>query len=152
MGRVESSALVDAFVPRVFYFLWPERVGAWYAPANGTRVEVVSPGGIGPGARIRISGESRFGPGAVEAEVLEWEPPHAFGWRVVRGAPRAEVRLRCEADGARTRVTMRNRYSVRPPVLGLLLDRWLVRPRVEAVDREAVENLKALAEGRRGCP
>jgi uncharacterized protein YndB with AHSA1/START domain len=152
VGNVESSVLVDAFVPRVFSFLWPEKVGAWYASANGTRVEVVSAGGMGPGARLRISGESRFGRSAYEAEVLEWEPPNAFAWRVVGGAPPGEVGLRCEAEGKRTRVTMRHRYAVRPPLIGALLDRWLVRPRVEAVDREAVENLKALAEGRRGCP
>jgi hypothetical protein len=151
MGSVESSVLVEAFVPTVFRFLWPDRVGAWYAPANGTRFELLSPGGMGPGARILVRGESRFGPRAYEAEVVEWEPPHAFAWRVLRGAPRAEVALRCEPEGARTRVTMRNRYRVRPPLLGALLDRWFVRPRIEAVDRESVENLKALAEGRRGC-
>ena len=151
MGRVEHTVEIEALAPRVFFYLWPERVGAWYAPENGTRMEVVSPGGIGPGARIRVSGESRWGPRSYEAEVTDWEPPHTFGWRVVKGASPAEISIRCEPVGARTQVTIHDRYRLRPAILGMLVDRLFTGKRVAAVDRAAIENLKALAEGRRGC-
>lgn len=151
MGLVEQEVFVEAPPARIFAYLSPALVGAWYAPANGTRVEVVG-GEVRPGATLRIRGESRYGPSAYEAVVTAWDPPREFGWRSTEGAPPQEVTVRLEPNGEGTRVRLRDRYRSRGP-LGVrgILDRIFVRPRVAAVDREAVENLKALAEGRRGC-
>lgn len=151
MGVVEEEVVIAASPARVFAFLAPHLVGAWYAPDNSTRVELLG-GEMRVGARLRVRGESRFGSSSYEVVVTAWDPPRTFAWRSERGAPPQEVELRLEPEGAATRLRWTDRYRARGP-WGVrdLLDFLLLRARVAAIDREAVENLKALAEGRRGC-
>ena len=86
-------------------------------------------------------------PGKVQEEVLAWNPPHGYRYRVTQGSPfvchQGEVRL--QPVGQATELVWTIRFRPRLPGTGALL-RWILG---DAVRKALRERLKPLVEGER---
>ena len=88
----------------------------------------------------------------VEEKVWAFDPPHAIGLEVAASSwPVAFMKWKTElhADGPNTLVTQEMDYKLKFGVLGLLLDKLVMRSKLNASIQEVFENLKLHVESTR---
>jgi uncharacterized protein YndB with AHSA1/START domain len=122
---------VRAPIDRVFSVLTdPDRMAGWLPGCSG----VESTGGVKKGSRL----QPRFGSRQSEFEVVDFAPPHTFGW-VERGQRRgSKTFFRLEVVGDATAITIRD---VSTPASFFAWVRGRLRPK-----RDVVRNLNAILE------
>ena len=118
-----------------------ERMASWVGFDRVTITRSGTPDRNGYGAVRQMKGL----PGEVQEEVLAWNPPHGYRYRVTQGSPfvchQGEVRL--EPVGQATELVWTIRFRPRLPGTGALL-RWILGA---AVRKALRERLKPLVEG-----
>jgi carbon monoxide dehydrogenase subunit G len=103
--------------------------------------------GIGAARRCEMRTEDW-----VEERVWAFDPPHAIGFEVVATSwPVAFMKWRTElhANGPTTLVTQETNYKLKFGVFGLLLDKLVMRSKLNAGIQEVFDNLKSQLEGAR---
>ena len=139
---VEESVETRASVEAMWRALTThEDMPKWFGPVR--RVVLDPPGrdernGLGAIRHIHA-----LGPAVVE-EVVEWDPPHRYVYKLLRGAPirkhRGEVRVEETPRGARA--SWRIEFAPVIPLSGLVL-----RPVMVRIARSLLEGAAAYAEG-----
>ncbi len=96
---------------------------------SGLPVRVDQPGPPGVGTRRRLK---MFGSWVTE-EIVRWDPPHGYAYRLTSGAPlaahRGELSVTADGNGSRVRwaVRFRSRVPLAGPLIAILLQRRIVR-------------------------
>ncbi len=88
----------------------------------------------------------------VEENVWAFDPPHAIGLEVTASSwPVAFMKWRTElyADGSNTLIRQEMNYKLKFGVLGLLLDKLVMRRKLNASVQEVFGNLKSYVESTR---
>ena len=118
-----------------------ERMASWVGFDRVTITRSGTPDRNGYGAVRQMKGL----PGTVQEEVLAWNPPHGYRYRVTQGSPfvchQGEVRL--QPVGQATELVWTIRFRPRLPGTGALLRRILG----SALRKALRERLKPLVEG-----
>lgn len=154
MARVELIRPIGVPPEHVFAFFVPQRMPYWYGPEMQSRFEAQSGAAdFSVGLKVRISG--RLGGQAVSltavvtafayARLLEWRFADAFG---VRGLERWELeRVTGRSATDSTMLRFVSQYEM-PGRLGRLMDWLWTRRAVKQRNRDYLERLARLAEGR----
>lgn len=151
MARVELSRQIGVSPEHLFAFFVPQRMPYWYGAEMQSCFEVQGGAAeFSTGLKVRISGQ--LGRQAVShtAVVTAFEYARLFEWRFqdscgVRGLERWEFERAQGADS--TRVRFLSDYQM-PGKLGRIMDWLLTRRAVAQRNRDYLERLSRLAEGR----
>lgn len=139
MARIEESIVIGRSPTEVFdVAVDPLQQPAW-DPAGMTRIEKLSAGPLGVGARYR----GRFkGVGTVEYEFTEFEPGQRFAHRARVPIGTLDHRFMFESFGEGTRLTQEG--TLTPNLLGRLLTPLLIpvfRRRFRTINTELRDHL-----------
>jgi uncharacterized membrane protein len=143
MARGEASIVIDRPPDEVFAFLGDAANNPEWRK-NVVRTEWLDEGPMRVGRRGRQTAHLLGRDWTVEAEVTEWEPPHAAAWRTVQGpvTVRSWVRVEPEHGGARVSGGAEGRFL---GPLGALLTRLAV-PRMISQAQIDLERLRTRLE------
>ncbi len=138
---VEQRVRIEASVERTWTIVADhERMASWLGFDDVTVTRSGTPDRNGYGAVRQMKGL----PGTVQEEVLAWNPPHGYRYRVTQGSPfvchQGEVRL--QPVGSATELVWTIRFRPRFPGTGALLRRILG----SALRKALHERLKPLVE------
>ena len=148
MGRVESQIEIGAPLERVFAFVAnPKNYEKMFAGAE-VKVEMVSKGPIGVGTSYRLS--AVLGGRKVDVhlhEYVEFEENRRFVDCEVKGAlKREELIFVFDSTDRGTKVTASIDYELPGSVLGMVLDRLMVRKEMERFLKGGVQKAKEILE------
>lgn len=142
MSRVDTTEKIQASPSRVWTWFWPDRMSQWYGP----ELELLSPGPLCKGSRIRISGRSgikRFG---YEATVTDYAENRSLAWEGSEGRATYRVAFIMTPRDGGTVVLLRDEFRLRG-LVGRLIEKLFMAGRVAKYDRHFLTQLKRLVEG-----
>jgi hypothetical protein len=148
MADVARSVQIAASPDSVFRYVvteWEGDLDFWEDGIEGWRL--LTPPPLKTGARVEYTGRMLGIGFPVRMEVRSFEPGKGWSAHSIEGPPvRGDWRF--EPADAGTRFTYRLRYTMPPPVLGPILDRWLMEPRWRRAIEASLNNLKGECERR----
>lgn len=139
--RLSASVVIRAPEEHVFDLICcPERLPEWNTSVERARRAV--PGEpIGLGTRAVFSGRMLGQALESETEVVEFEPPHRFATRAIRG-PRLQSRFELACRGDETQVLVDVSGEVPGGTIGNMLAEGFLRKELTA----SLERLRAIGE------
>ncbi len=137
MARSDTTERIATAPRRLWRFFQPDQM-AWY----GVKLEPLSPGPLGQGARIRVSG----GPAGsgYEATVTEYAENRMLTWE--GSDRRASHRVAFLLTPKESATVVLIKHEVHPRGLFGRLTDGLTAGRISGHDRSALRRLKSLAE------
>lgn len=141
MARCDTTERIAATPSRVWTEFRPERMKRWYGP----EIEVISPGPLSKGSRIRISGRSGVKAFGYEATVTEYHENRALGWEGADENATYHVLFQLNPKDGGTVVFMRDEFRLKG-VIGKIIEKVFMARRVAKYDRHFLRQLKELIE------
>lgn len=143
MSRVDTTEKVRASPSKVWTWFRPERMKEWYGP----ELELLSPGPLGKGSRVRISGRSGARRLGYEATVTEYAENRSLAWEGADERAAYRVAFLISPRDGGTVVFLRDEFRLRG-LLGRLYEKLFLIGRVAKYDRHFLSQLKRLVEGK----
>ncbi len=139
--HLQTSIAISAPPERVFELICtPERLPEWNVSVqHARRTDTEAP--VGMGSRAIMTGHLLGQPLESETEVIEYDPPRAFGTRAIRG-PRLTTRFVLTPDGNTTRLDIDISGTLPGGALGAFVGENFVRRELTS----SLERLRALAD------
>jgi uncharacterized membrane protein len=141
MARCDITERINATPGKVWAWFRPDRISQWYGP----ELRLVSPGPLGKGSRISVSGRSgskRFG---YEATVTDYAENRTLVWEGTDGRVSYRVAFLLAPKEGATVVLLRDEFHLKG-LMGRLIEKLFMAKRVAAYDRGFLRRLKGLVE------
>lgn len=149
MGQVEASGIVEAGRRELFYYTdWCYNVPEWFEPVRKTRI-LELPDLAGRGKVTQYAGTLLGRDMEWEARSAEWKEDEIWTMRASRGMParmKMQIQFRFNAaETGKTKVTCVVGYRAPYPVLGVVIDRILLRKEAVRLANLAVQGMQRMA-------
>lgn len=141
MARCDVTERIDTAPSRIWAWFKPEKMKQWYGP----EIQVISPGPLDKGSRIRLTGRSGPKTFGYEAEVTEYIENRCMAWEGADDRASYRITLTLAPKNGYTVISLRDEFSV-GGLVGWMVERFFMAKRVTKYDRYFLSKLKALAE------